>query len=511
MTRRRMSSLILVSIFLTITTTIGLSAEETAPAVLVMPGTVGEGAAVGDLDAVDAVGMYLSATGKVDVITFDIENPTIARYIMERKLGDDYLDKIAEPQTAKEIAGLLKADYILSVHAEIRPNAALVALRLAKTSGRGEWTSGAESGIAQGEGPSGAINRKNAINTAASSAVSQIDIAAFDKLQPKSTFVVVDAPTATTAVATPVEEPSTRNLVAELTSHMNAAEAYAKRDDRLNAIYELRQAVNIEPKTVSLRLKLADAYSALGMTEEAIDELKRALLFKSDDPVVCNALAQLYLSNGALKQAGDWLLEVVKIDAGNVDARISLGNLYWNQNKLDEAASVFEEAARLDPTNAVPHERLYKLYWARKNYALAVEHLIASESGSGESDPVARYKLVAGVIRAQFDDILQKLDETWKEYQDQQIIREDYYRDCTDLSSRIDGLAAFLSTQTAPDGLKAAHSHGVLCASLLSESAVSMISYLETDKQQYSEQAGLYREEAKAELEQFDKGIGAKE
>jgi len=511
MKRRQQARLILVSILLAMTAASGARAEDTrAPVVLVMPGATGEGAVPSDLDAVSAVGTYLSALGKVDVIAFDIENPTIARYMMERKFGDDYLKKLVEPATAKEIADLLKADYLLTVYGEVRPSAVLIALRLTKTSGRGEWTASAEAGLVQGEGPQAATNRRNAMNTAASSVVSEIDLSAFEKLQPKSTFEVPEAPTTTpTAVAVPVEEPSTRDLTAEYTAHMNAAEAYGKRDDLLNVIYELRQAVSIEPKTASTRIKLADAYSAVGMTEEAADELKRALLFQPDEPAVYNALGQLYLSNGALKEATDRFRMVVRLDAANVDARINLGNILWNQNRLNEAAAVFEEAAKIDPANPLPHERLYKLYLARRSYALAIEHLVASKSVGGELDPSARYKLSAGVIQSQLGNILQTLDTTWTEYQDQQITREDYYRSCTDLSARIDQLASFLSTQTAPEGLRAAHSHGVLCASLLSESAGSMISYLETDKKEYSEQAALFREEAKAELEAFGKGIGS--
>ncbi len=504
--------LTLVFIFLMMISVVGGWAEEDrAPVVLVMPGTVGEGAAAGDLESVAAVSTYLSAIGKVTVVAFDLENPTIARYILERKFGDDWLNKISDPKTAKEIADLLKADYILSVHGELRPNAALIALRLIPTSGKGEWTAGAESGIAQNDGPQGVISRRNAINTAASAAVSEIDIAAFDKLKPKSGFVVTEPPSTLTpaAPAVPVEQPTTRDLTAEFTAHMNAADAYAKRDDQRNVIYELRQAVNIEPKTASVRLKLAEAYSAAGMPEDAADELKRALLFRPDEPAIYDALGQLYLANGALREAADQFREVVRLDPTSVQARVSVGNILWNQNKLDEAAAVFEEAAKIDPANTLPHERLFKLYWARRNYALAIEHLIAGKPGGAEMDPVARYKLSAGLIDTQLTEILAKLDSSWAEYQDKQLTREDYYRDCTDMVARIDGLASFMSTQTAPESLKSAHSHAVLCVNLLSQSAGSLVLYLETDKQDYSEQASLFREEAKSELEEFRKGIGS--
>ncbi len=506
MTYRYITTLILALLLLLSALGAAVGAEETrVPVVLVMPGAIGQAAVPGDLDVVASVAKHLLALGKVDVVAFDADNPTIARFIMERNLGEDYLAKLVDPKVMVEIADLFKPDYIVSAHGDVRPEVALVAVRMVKTSGKGEWTGASESSIAPGNGPQGATNRLNAISTAASAAVSQIDLAAWGKLGAKP-VPVEDLPMNTPPV-TPVEEPVSRDLVAEYTSHMNAAERYAKNRDLPNVIHELRQAANIEPKTVSVRVKLAEAYSALGMTEEAVDELSRALLFRPDDPSVHKQLGDFYLSQGSLKQAAEQFREVVKLDTDSVDARISLGNILWNQSKLDEAAVLFEEAAKIDPGNATPHERLYKLYWARKNYPLAIEHLVASKAAGVKMDPIARYKLIAGVIHSQLAEILGKIDESWKDYQTQQLQREDYYRECTDMSTKIGELSAFLSTQTAPDELKRAHSHGVLCVSLLSQAVSQIVSYLETDKQQYTEQAALFREEAQAELGDFGREV----
>lgn len=504
---RRITSLIL-AVFLLLPAALGISAraDERAPVVLVMPGAVGEAALPGDLDVVYAVSSHLQALGKVEVIGFDPDNPTIARFILEREYGDEYLAKLVDPKVIKEVAALFKPDYILTAHGQVQSDVALVALRLTKTSGKGEWTAAAESRFISADGPIGTSNRVNAVSTAASSAVSQIDIAAFGKVSAKP--APVDDPPANAPPVAPVEEPSSRDLVAEYTGHMNAAERYAQQKDLPNVIYSLRQAVNLEPKTVSVRVKLAEAYSALGMIDEAVDELRRALLFRPDDPTIHKALGEYYVAGGSLKDAAELFREAIKLDAGNVEARISLGNILWNQSKLDEAAAVFEEAAKLDPSNAVPHERLYKLYWARKNFPLAVEHLIASKASTAALDEAARYKLMAGAVHGRLGEIMGKIDENWKDYQIGSLAREDYYRDCSDTADRIGELAAFLSTQTAPGGLKGAHAHGVLSASLMSQSVSSMVSYLETDKQQYSEQAALFREEAQTELDDFGAAIG---
>jgi hypothetical protein len=85
--------------------------------------------------------------------------------------------------------------------------------------------------------------------------------------------------------------------------------------------------------------------------------------------------------------------------------------------------------------------------------------------------------------------------------------REDYYKECKDATSRIEALASFLSTQTAPASFKEAHSHGVLAVSLLAQAGGYLVSYLETEKQYYQDQAVLLQDEAKTELSLFSGAV----
>ena len=86
-------------------------------------------------------------------------------------------------------------------------------------------------------------------------------------------------------------------------------------------------------------------------------------------------------------------------------------------------------------------------------------------------------------------------------------LREDYYQECKDITDRIEALASYLSTQTAPDGYKDIHSHGVLAVSLLAQASGYMVSYFETEKQYYMEQATLLQNEAKTEMGTFAQGF----
>jgi len=503
MSRKLVVVLALLSVLFSSSAGVCAPAEE-RPIILVIAGPAGEAESPSDPDVVSAVKAFLMDWGRLEMLTFEAEHPTIARSVVEGKLKQDAVRRASEPRNAVEIAHAVGATYALIVHGSIVEDKVGIALQLFEARGSGQWTAGAESRVAQGRGPIQNRNRKNAISTAASAAVSQLAVLAEGPLaQPISNTPEEYTPP---RPAPPVETPESRDLVAEYTSHMRKAETYSRRGDVPNVIYELRQAVNIEPSTVSVRIKLANTYASLGMVEKAIDECRRVLLFKPDDASIYNVLAELYLANGAAEEAAAQYRAIARLDPEDVQARIDLGNVYWNQGKLDDAAAAYEEAARIDPGNAASHERLYKLYSARKDHAAALEHLSLSKTlEDGARDATDRYGILAGIVREEFDAILGKLDASRDDYVARKLTREDYYKECRDASLRAEGLAKFLSDQKVPEEYKASHAHGVLAVSLLSQSGGLLLSYLETDKQAYADQSQLLRIEARSELDLFGK------
>ncbi len=473
-------------------------AEDARPLVLMIPGSVGEAETPSDADVVGAVKAFLMDSGRVEVITFHPEHPTIVRSVLEGKLKRDVIGRASEPQKAAEIARAVGAGYALIVRGSVVGNEVGVTLQLLSSRGAREWTAGSESRVAPGTGPTHQRNRENAISTAASAAVSQLGALAVGRFAPH----VSDKPIGYSAPPlAPAETSPVRDLTAEYTGHMQKADIYSKRGDVPNLIYELRQAVNIEPQTVSVRIKLAEAYASLGMVEEAIDECRRALAFRPDNVSLHRSLADLYAANGALAAAAAQYEEVTRLDPDSVEGRINLGNVYWNQGKLDAAAAMFEEATKLDPENPVPHTRLYKLYCARQNHAAALKHLVLSKTtGDTSQNSSRRFDIITGIVRGEFDQIVGKLDTAQAGFVGGELTREEYYRECRDAGSRAEALAEFLSGQSIPEEYKASHAHGLLAVSMLSQSAGSLLSYLETDKSGYADQAELLRMEARSEL-----------
>ncbi len=509
------------------------------PLVAVFGSVVGvEGAPV-SLEMTAAVIDQLTATGQVDMITFNPSLPNIARAVLENRLPKAVVDDPWNPKNAAKIAQIMNAQYALCMKGATDDAAATIELDMVKVPSGGDWTVKAESQIAPG--PRTGTVRSNAVATAASSAVSQLMIEAFGDKQgllpvkpkvetppPVTVKPTVEPPAPTpppvVAVEPPAEKPvetppvvqptpapvePVRDVVAEYNAAIRQADIYLTKKDMRNAALELRHAVNLDPLTPSARIKLAGVYADLGMTPEAIDECERALLFSADNISVLNTLVKLYISDGKLDDAAAKCREVMRIEPNNVDARISLGDILWNQSKVDEAAVAYGDVLKVDPANVTAHTRLQKLYAARKMYDQAIKHLVAIKvpSPTVEPDASKRYVALAGVIMDEFGTAFDKVQSSRRDFDRGSLIREDYYRDSKDTVARVDGLASYLTTQTPPTAYREANSHGVLAVSLLSQAAGCIVSYLETEKLYYKEQAQLLLDESKSEIDLFSAAV----
>lgn len=497
------------------------------PPLVVVFGFLPSGGAPVSLEITAAVLDQLAKTGQVETISFNPDLPNITRALMERRLSKDVVDNAWEPKNAARIAGTLQAQYAVCLKGSVVDNKVTVTLDLVKAPSGGQWTSKAESEIIAGGAQTRA--RSNAISTAASSVVSQIMLEAFADSEPiLLPKPAVESPTPAPAAATPAASvtptpavstntPDTpprkpvevRDVTAEYNQSMKQVDVYLAKNDLRSAAVELRHAVNLDPRKAVTRLRLAGIYADLGMSAEAIDECKRALLFSKDDPAIHSLLVKLYLANSAFTDAAGECEELIRLDPQNTEARITLGDIYWNQAKVDEALHTYQEAVKQDPKNATAHGRLQKLYAARKMYAQALEQMMALKVPSAEAEPDAskRYAALSEVILSEFASVRDKLDAARRDFDQGRITREDYYQDCKEATSQIEALAGYLSTQTAPSDYREAHSHGVLATSLLAQAGGYLVSYLETEKAHYRDQASLLQSEAKTEIDTYAKAF----
>ncbi|HEY3297623.1 MAG TPA: tetratricopeptide repeat protein [Armatimonadota bacterium] len=452
---------------------------------------------------------YLGATGKFQMITFNPALPVVARAVLERRLPGDVEKRIADPAIETQVAKMMGASYALYINPSVAQDAGqsagkkvVVNLSLLKLEG-GKWSSRAESNVAEGAGTTDDARIAMAASTAASAAVSGLVIQAFGEDSP---FVQPDNPKVVSAldVVARVSEP-VRNIDEEYAQSMAHTDEYLSSDDTGNAVVELKRSIALKPLRPEPRVKLVNLYLKLGMDAAARDECVRALWFSPDDAALRKTLIKLSLNSGSLAEAAEQCREIIRLDPKNVDAHLSLGDISWNQGNPEGAEAAYKNAAALDPGNPAPHEKLHNLYLARKNYPSAVAELYQMKLLAGGSK--APDDALAQTVKDEFNDVLGKLDSAGEDYRQSRMPREDYYQECKDLGTRIDTFDKFLSAQSVPVSGKDAYTHAAYAVSLLSQAASYSVTYLETEKQNYSDQAKLLRTEARNEFAIYTRGV----
>ncbi|MHB0997932.1 MAG: tetratricopeptide repeat protein [Armatimonadota bacterium] len=445
----------------------------------------------------------LAATGKVDVLPFNPDHAAIQRAIIEKRMKQEVIDNLTDEGNLIQIAKVIGADYALRIQGSTNGKKVDVALEMIRIQKSAKWISAAASDIEEATGPRTEVNRKNAIFNAVGSALSQIMILTFGQKEMANSSSVTDS--APTIIEIPV---TARNIQDEISIFVKQADVLIAQKNIPGAIYELRRAINLQPNKSDIRSKLISLYLEIGKTNEAIDECRRALLYNKSDLTIYNQLTKLYIASGDLSKASDYANEVVRSDPNNIDARLNLGDLYWNQSKVDDAEKAYLDAVNAAPTNPAPHLKLNKLYMAKKKYQPAIEHLLQSKLlSSGQTDENARYAIVAQISQEEYKTVTEKLDSSKTDFEKNVITREDYYQECKSVVDEVDALIDILSNEKIPAKYITAHAHIILSTSLLSQASGSLVSYFETEKSHYLDQADVLQTEAQNEMDIFIKAI----
>lgn len=203
------------------------------------------------------------------------------------------------------------------------------------------------------------------------------------------------------------------------------AEAYARLNDRGNAMREYVRAADLLPERVDSQLKAGGYLLIAGKWEDARSRADRALQIdpRSVEAHILkgNALAGLsdldtavreieeaiaidpkatraYISLGALqlyrhrhKEAEDAFLRAVAIDTRSVAAHLALSNYYWATGRPEETDRWLRRAVELDPSNVEANRAIAVFYMVSNRAPDAERHLKAIADTS--SDPAARLAL----------------------------------------------------------------------------------------------------------------------
>jgi len=146
--------------------------------------------------------------------------------------------------------------------------------------------------------------------------------------------------------------------------------AYAARGNAGEAIAEFREALRLEPDSVTAHWNLG---RALASPEEALGHLRRAVQLDPGNGEARYHLATTLFESRQYEDAVDEFRAALQLMPNSVEARNNLGVTLASQGKLDEAIDQFEQALALQPEYAD----------ARRNLTMALQQKGRQQEGRG--------------------------------------------------------------------------------------------------------------------------------
>ncbi len=163
-------------------------------------------------------------------------------------------------------------------------------------------------------------------------------------------------------------------------SYFRAAEEFFRQDDPLGSVPLYEKAIELNPKHVRARLRLATILMDLGRIEEARNHLLAVLECEPDHAVAHHHLAVLLNGQGKRDEALAHLRRAVQIAPDFFTAHLSLGLILLDGGRIDEGTNHLADAVRLEPDDPFANyyygyalHRRGELEGAADYYARAVE------------------------------------------------------------------------------------------------------------------------------------------
>src|SRR5579875_3174258 len=185
-----------------------------------------------------------------------------------------------------------------------------------------------------------------------------------------------------------VDNPQIQN---QLWEHRNLGKAfYENPDTHLQAVDELRAALQLAPDSVGEQINYALALLRAGQTDAGIAEL---LLAQTHDPAIPHTWFNLGI---AYKRAGDYdkaiqqLRGMIRLVPNEPISHYNLGAVLRSKGDSEAALPEFLAAEKLNPNLAGPHFQLFTLYQRAGNReaAAAERQLFEQAKKRDEGAPV---------------------------------------------------------------------------------------------------------------------------
>jgi len=443
-------------------------------------------------DATRLLKESLRTSGRVSVLQIHSDLPSLRRAVSEGRVTTDELTKTAEPSVRIKISDLVGAQYCLSPGISLKDAKLTMAVELLETKSGKKWYESSQTVLSA---PNSTMQLTNALQSVTATVAGQLNNNAFSSVPGTPEPQAVQPTTA----------PVSPNVIdkSDPSAHAQRAEDMLRSGNIAVAIYELRRAVQSEPKNAKWRMLLAQAYIKRGLLDDALRELNRVVQIEPGNEEALQKIAEVYELQGTPGEMTAFYQQQMQKKPKDVNLRLSLGDLFWRKAKVDEAIKMYQAAANIDPNNVAPLDRLARCYATLSQFDESLKCLEEIARIEKTPDPAVvldRYAGLMPVVEAEIKAISNQFNQGAEAYERQQHSREQYYEQVRELTSRSDRLTNYLDKIPVPAERRASYSHRVLACSLLSQAGASLMVYLETNSEARQSEAKLYLSEAKAEL-----------
>ena len=145
-------------------------------------------------------------------------------------------------------------------------------------------------------------------------------------------------------------------------AYYQLGETYLKLKKGPEAFRAFSRAVSANPDNLKAQLKLGQIYLLARKTEEARKKAELLLKRTKDDTDALSLLAGVQVQEKDIDSAIGTLKKITALDPGSFKTYLSLGRLFLMKKDLSRSKEAYQKAISLDPKSRVPYVELANVY-----------------------------------------------------------------------------------------------------------------------------------------------------
>jgi pilus assembly protein FimV len=188
-----------------------------------------------------------------------------------------------------------------------------------------------------------------------------------------------------------------QGLVGDAISNFKiAADHYFSRGQKQQALKIYKSIVDLDPKNLNVKLRLAELYTKEGMRgeaasqfcgvaeklagagqpDEAFNYYSKARELQPDNTDALRGLAALCVAQEKMAEAISTMESLRGLEPRDLQNLLQLARVYVKVRRIDQAIDIFEKAVNLDPAQVSVHETLGRLCLERGDRTRAWNHFL---------------------------------------------------------------------------------------------------------------------------------------